>query len=156
MKNLSLCVVLLLVGCQLNQPSPDTPIVTTSPERTSGPIETVLPPLAARTPTLPTSSPLPTGTKPAVQNKITPVRNFILQITSPQDESVVATATITVTGKTSVGAVVSINGKLAEVDAVGGFKLRLALDEGPNIIEVIASDIDGYELNQILLVIYEP
>jgi hypothetical protein len=156
MKNLSLCTVLLLVGCQLNQPSTNAPIVITLSKQTSVPIETVLPARAPITSTLPTSSPSQTGTKPAVQNKTTPVRNLTLQITTPQDESVVTTATITVTGKTSSGAVVSINGKLADVDAVGGFKFRLLLDEGPNTIEVVASDRDGHELSQILLVIYEP
>jgi hypothetical protein len=77
-------------------------------------------------------------------------------VTSPQDESIVNTPNIVVVGTTSPGAVVSVNGGLANVDAAGAFQLSLALEEGPNIIEVVASDVNGNELYEILSVIYEP
>jgi hypothetical protein len=52
--------------------------------------------------------------------------------------------------------VVSVNGDLVEVDAGGRFQTTVTLDEGPNIIEVVASDENGKELGVILHVIYEP
>lgn len=51
---------------------------------------------------------------------------------------------------------VSVNGDLVEVDATGKFQTAVTLDEGPNIIEVVASDENGNELGVILSVIYEP
>lgn len=59
-------------------------------------------------------------------------------------------------GQTTPGAVVSVNGNLADVDAAGKFQKAVMLDEGTNVIQVVASDETGTELNVILLVIYEP
>ena len=47
-----------------------------------------------------------------------------------------------------------MNGVLVEVDADGNFSTAVALDEGPNSIEVIASDYEGNEASKILTVIY--
>lgn len=84
------------------------------------------------------------------------VGNFFLQIISPVDEAVVNTEKIILTGKTLPGAVVSVDGALAQVDAIGKFQFTLVLEDGPNIIEVVASDSDGNELSETLRVIYEP
>lgn len=79
-----------------------------------------------------------------------------LKVTTPQDESTVNAASVAVAGQTIVGAVVSVNGNLVDVDANGKFQTTVQLDEGPNIIEVVASDVTGNELSAILRVIYEP
>ncbi len=79
-----------------------------------------------------------------------------MQVKSPQDQSIVNTPTITVIGTTSPGAVVSVNGQLASVSPNGSFQLAISLDEGPNDIEVVASDENGNELSAILSVIYQP
>jgi len=84
------------------------------------------------------------------------VPTLALKVTTPQDESIVNAASITVAGQTIVGAVVSVNGNLVDVDASGKFQTTVQLDEGPNIIEVVASDVTGNELSAILRVIYEP
>lgn len=77
-----------------------------------------------------------------------------LTVASPQDESIVNTFETTVAGVTVPDAVVSVNGVLVEVDADGNFSTAVALDEGPNSIEVIASDYEGNEASKILTVIY--
>jgi Glucodextranase, domain B len=59
-------------------------------------------------------------------------------------------------GTTTPNAVVSVNGQLATVGAKGNFQLTLTLDEGPNVIEVVASDVNRNELSAILSVIYQP
>ena len=77
-----------------------------------------------------------------------------LTVTSPQDESIVNTFETVVTGITAPDAVVSVNGMLVDVDADGEFSTTVSLEEGPNSIEVIASDYESHEASQILTVIY--
>ncbi len=77
-----------------------------------------------------------------------------LQITEPQDEITVNTSTIEVKGVTTADAVVTINGSLVDVDESGKFSTTVSLEEGPNSIEVVASDSQGNEANQVLTVIY--
>ena len=77
-----------------------------------------------------------------------------LAVTSPQDESIVNTFETVVTGMTAPDAVVSVNGMLVDVDADGEFSTMVSLEEGPNSIEVIASDYESHEASQILTVIY--
>jgi uncharacterized protein YfaP (DUF2135 family) len=68
----------------------------------------------------------------------------------------VSEARLSVSGITAPGAVVSVNGRLAAVDAAGAFQLPLSLEEGPNTIQVVASDADGNQAYALLTVIYEP
>ncbi|MCH7746042.1 MAG: hypothetical protein IIC84_08220, partial [Chloroflexi bacterium] len=55
-----------------------------------------------------------------------------------------------------VDAVVSINDDLVDVDEAGFFKALVKLEEGPNIIEVVASVAGGEEEFVILTVFYLP
>ena len=75
-----------------------------------------------------------------------------LQVLSPQDEAVVNTPQVDVTA----GAVISINDEILIVGDDGQFKTTVSLDEGPNLIEIIASDNNGNETSLILAVTYEP
>jgi len=110
--------------------------------------------------------PSPTPPRPSAARSLTPsaqktlvpvsVPPLTLLVKSPLDESIVSASTITVIGSTSPNAVVSVDGQLATVDAAGNFQLAVTLDEGPNIIEVVASDINGNELSAILSIIYQP
>ena len=50
----------------------------------------------------------------------------------------------------------SINGTLIEVDGEGAFTTSLLVEEGPNLIEVLASNLAGQEAYQLLTVIYIP
>jgi bacillopeptidase F len=77
-----------------------------------------------------------------------------LSITQPQDEITVNTSTVQVAGITAADAIVSVNGSLVNVDANGNFDTMVPLEEGPNSIEVVASDMRGNENSQILTVIY--
>lgn len=130
----------LLAGCAQGAPSQPSGQSPTSVEAT------------AATPTLPLST--PTALKPTVSKSSPP--SLALKVTTPQDESTVNVASIPIVGQTIVGAVVSVNGNLVDVDASGKFQTTVKLDEGPNIIQVVASDVNGNELSAILRVIYEP
>jgi hypothetical protein len=50
--------------------------------------------------------------------------------------------------------VVSINGELVEADANGNFSLRVALDEGANVFDIIATDEEGNEATLELIVFF--
>jgi len=85
---------------------------------------------------------------------------LFLEVTGPEDESEVATSTIAVSGTTIPDAVVSVwvdsVVEIAEVDEDGNFSVMVNLEEGPNIIEVIASDWEGNEESTTLIVFYIP
>lgn len=85
----------------------------------------------------------------------TPV-GFFLKVTEPKDESTVTSSVIPVSGTTSPDAVVSVNSEMVEVDERGNFSTMVTLEEGPNIIEVIASDFEGNKEGSVLAVIYIP
>lgn len=85
---------------------------------------------------------------------------LFLEITQPQDGAQVSTSAILVTGKTIPNAVVSISVddklEMAEVDRDGEFSVTVTLEEGPNFIEVVASDQEGNEKSASVAVIYLP
>lgn len=89
----------------------------------------------------------------------TPTALF-LEIIEPENESIVGTASIIVSGITVPGAVVSISVdddlEIADVDEQGNFSATVTLAEGPNYIEVLASDRQGNEEYSTLAVIYSP
>jgi hypothetical protein len=125
-----------------------------------------------RAPVAPTEAPSPTQApvtataqvpgKPTSPTVVTtPTRGsmapaLILTVLEPADESVVTKSPILVRGQTTAGAVVSVNALLAEVNAAGAFSALIPLEEGPNLIEVVASDDAGNELTQELLLVFEP
>ncbi len=98
----------------------------------------------------PTPTPTPTPTPAAL----------FLEIVEPENESTVSTESIIVSGSTIPGAVVSIlvdtEIAIADVDEQGNFSATVTLEEGPNYIEVLASDQEGNEEYSILVVIYSP
>ncbi len=132
---ITLVTVLLLVLTAACAPAPGeiTPTPTPTP-----------------TPTLtPEPTPTPTPTP-------TPKPEFFLTVTQPADDSIINADKVEVMGRTTPGAVVSVNGELAEVDEEGNFTMMVVLEEGPNIIEVLASDLEGNEDSRTLVIIYVP
>lgn len=75
---------------------------------------------------------------------------------SPAEDIEVDSPTLTVAGSTIPGAVVSVNDDLARVGPDGKFSVQIQLEEGPNDVEVVASDRQGNEQSVIRSVIYEP
>ncbi len=101
----------------------------------------------------PTPTPIPT---PTPEPTPTPKPEFFLTVTQPADDSIINADKVEVRGRTTRGAIVSVNGELAEVDEEGNFTMMVVLEEGPNIIEVIASDLEGNEDGRTLVIIYVP
>ncbi|MCI0440178.1 MAG: hypothetical protein L0177_13770 [Chloroflexi bacterium] len=83
---------------------------------------------------------------------------FFLRMISPAgDPAFVKSPVFDVTGKTRVDAAVSINDDLLDVDQEGIFTSSVALEEGPNIIEVVASVNSGEpEKSMVLTIFYLP
>lgn len=129
---LGIALVLVMGACSSDTDETPTPAPTATPTATAAPTPT--PTETAR----PTPAPLS------------------LDITSPEDESVVATSEVEVAGTTLPTAIVSVNGTLVTVGNDGGFSTTITLEEGPNTIEVVASTIAGEELGEVLMVIYIP
>ncbi len=130
-----------------------TPTAEPTPTATATPVPTATPtptPTATATPTAtPTPVPTPTST-PAPED-------FVLHIVEPVEaETLTANPTLFVSGRTRVDAVVTVNDTFVDPDIDGVFSAEIPLDEGPNIIEVVASIATGEELSTVLVVIYEP
>lgn len=99
----------------------------------------------------PTPAPTATPTPPAL----------FLKVTAPEDESAVSTGNVTVSGVTIPGAVVSVsvgnNTVIADVDQNGNFQAVVPLEEGPNQIDVVASDLQGNEQSStVTVMMYAP
>jgi hypothetical protein len=78
-----------------------------------------------------------------------------LNITQPQDESVVRTNPVTVSGSVPVGIMVVINGISVSIDN-NHFSATVQLETGPNMIEVLARDQSGKETIKYLNIVYVP
>ena len=96
-------------------------------------------------PTLTSPPPIPTG------STLTEFR-----ILSPEDDAVVNVPEVEVVGEAEPETVVTLNDEIVVVDESGTFSVTLLLDEGPNEIEIVASDLEGNELSLILEVTYDP
>ena len=91
-----------------------------------------------------------------ITSLVLPPQPFFLLVTQPADQSIVSTAQIPLGGRTVPGAVVSVNGVSVPVDAVGIYSTVLSLEEGPNIIDVLATNVDGEVLSTVIALIYRP
>jgi uncharacterized protein YfaP (DUF2135 family) len=100
-----------------------------------------------------TRTPAPTATAASVP--VVSVQRFgwFLEIEGLSDENVVYGDTVYARGKTSPDAIVSVNGVIIPVDADGNFELILTLEEGPNSVNVVASDLDGNEISQLIEIV---
>ena len=98
-----------------------------------------------------------TGRRRSVSRTVTSLAlPFLLLVTEPENESIVSVSMLRLAGRTGPNAIVSINGRSVPVDRFGYFSGTVALDEGPNVIDVVATNDDGRTLSTVLAVIYRP
>ncbi len=99
--------------------------------------------------------PAETAAAPGVdQSSVAPM--LFLQLIDPDEQDVevpLETDHLTVHGATIPGTVVSIDGELVDTDDQGSFAGVAALEEGANVIDVVASDNDGNQLSTTLYVV---
>jgi hypothetical protein len=88
----------------------------------------------------------PQNPTPAVQpSQSSSNQDLVLEIDEPDDESVVKVSTISLSGTASPDAEVTVNGISVNVDK-GNFTTMIELEEGPNSIEILATDGDLHSL----------
>jgi len=79
-----------------------------------------------------------------------------LNLLSPLDGAVVDVAQIEVVGQAPPDTVVSVDDEILVVGPEGQFTVAVTLIEGPNVIEIVASDAEGTEIDTNLTVVYQP
>jgi hypothetical protein len=82
-------------------------------------------------------------------------QDLMLEIDEPDDEAVFKVSTISLSGTASPEAEVTVNGISVNIEQ-GNFTTMIELEEGPNSIEILASDGKGRKNSQVLTVIYIP
>ena len=111
-----------------------------------------------------TSAPVASNTPEGDQASLPPEETqldvtgaLFLQLDSPATSDMfVSESSLEIAGRTTVDALVSINDAVVEVDGDGRFVTAVDLEEGPNVVEVVASNAAGEQFDEVLLVIYEP
>ena len=92
----------------------------------------------------------------AVTSLALPPQPFLLLVTEPEDQSIVSEESVRLSGRTGPEAIASVNGVSVSVDVLGFFSTTVTLEQGPNIIDVVATDTDGRVLSTVIAVIYRP
>ncbi|KKR31097.1 MAG: hypothetical protein UT63_C0083G0007 [Candidatus Gottesmanbacteria bacterium GW2011_GWC2_39_8] len=82
------------------------------------------------------------------------VNTLSLEITSPNDRSTVNSSKITIEGKTSPNADISVNEVDTKADSNGLFKATINLDEGENAVVVYATDEQGNFAEKEIIILY--
>ena len=149
-------LALVLAACQGGASTP-TPMASPTPTPIPTPVASQMPtpiPTLVASPT-PTSRPMPTATPTPTPQSVLP-EDLFLEITEPTTESIVYDSPLALVGLTTPDAVVSVDGNTVEVNAQGQFVALLSLEPGPNVIEVVASDLSGTQETALLALIHIP
>ncbi len=128
-----------------------TPLSTIAPAPTSVAAPTAAPPAATAIPPVqaPSPTPITIGVEPTQLG-------LFLELQGLTDNNVVRGDFIVASGRTSPDAVLSINGVIIPVGDDGSFEVTLALRDGPNLLEIISSDLAGNEESRVLWVVALP
>jgi len=78
-----------------------------------------------------------------------------LTIYSPQDQATVSSSKVDIKGTVSEAAVLTINDDIYVLEP-GEFTQPVSLSEGLNAVQIVASDMDGNEIDLILTLTYQP
>jgi len=78
-----------------------------------------------------------------------------LSITYPTEGTLVTTDMVTLVGATRPDAIIVVLGEIIEVTPLGIFSVEITLEEGPNLLEVVATDLLGDQTFAMPVVFYE-
>ena len=79
-----------------------------------------------------------------------------LTMSNPSEDSItVDSADFDIIGKSEKGVNVTVNGKLATVDADGNFKLKIQLNSGKNDVEIVVKDTALNETRKTISITYD-
>ena len=96
------------------------------------------------------------NTEQKIVTVVLPSQPFVLEISEPADQDIVAESPIPVSGRTGSDAVLSVNGLSVPVGELGTFTAMVGLEPGPNVIDIVSNNIDGEVLTSLIAVIYRP
>jgi hypothetical protein len=144
MKRLAILALVLVAACT-PPPTPAPLVNPTAPDV-----------LVMSTSTVASQDVMPTAPIQPTPTSLPETSGLWLQILSPVDEAVVNTSQVDVIGSAPAGAVISVNDEILIVSSDLQFKTTVSLEDGPNLIEVIASDESGNEMSVLLTITYEP
>ncbi|MBT3941676.1 MAG: hypothetical protein HOC77_11405 [Chloroflexi bacterium] len=119
-------------------------------------------PTATTVPVQPTATTVPSASTPVpttvpIQVGTTPTQlGLFLELQGLGENTVVRGDAIVASGITSPDAVLSINGVIIPINDDGSFEVTLALTEGPNLLEVVSSDLSGNQESRALWVVALP
>src|SRR5579864_4810478 len=102
------------------------------------------------TPSVEDVVPADTAAAPPIIQQPDVAQTLFVTLANPVEQDVevpLDTAQLVIQGTTLPGAVVSIDGNLADIDDQGNFGGALALEQGANEIDVVASDDHGNQIN---------
>lgn len=140
-------LLLTLIACIGGDGVEESPEPTGAPSTAVPVLTATPPPTAAQAPATEVPSPTPVATE----------GDLFLQLVEPAETEVFTDAdSLTVVGRTRVDALVTIDDTMVEPNIDGEFSLDVPLEEGPNIIEVVASVASGEQMDLVLVVIYLP
>lgn len=96
----------------------------------------------------------PTGVQPSVsvEKSKSDAKTIFLQVDQPKNNETVATAITTLIGKTLPNASVFVNEQELKADANGNFSIKVELDEGKNVIYIVAADEFGNYIEKEIIV----
>ena len=112
--------------------------------------------------TLAVPPPAATGTLIQVAESATPAYveftsgSLWVRLFAPQDDEIVSLPDVDVSGQAPADTAISINDTIFIVPPNQFFTMPMALEEGPNVLEFVASDINGNEVSFVLTIVYEP
>lgn len=171
---LAAAAALVIVACggepEALPTQPPAPTSTPTPVPVPTPTSTIVPTIQVASTQAPTATLSPTVT-PAPTTRLAPATatlapnptpvategGLFLQLADPEETEVFTDEPfLDVVGRTRVDAVVTINDTVVEPDVNGQFLLTVALEEGPNIIEVVASVASGEQQDLVLVAFYVP
>lgn len=87
---------------------------------------------------------------------ISPIAGLPFSLFYPPDGLTVSEPQVTILGATSLDAIVGVNDIPVDVNALGIFSSTVDLVEGPNLVEVVATDIVGNIRFQTVAIFYTP
>lgn len=103
-----------------------------------------------------TGQPSDSAVTPAKGETVNLATGISLIVSSPSNNTTVASSSLQVKGKTVPGAEVFVNDAETKADSNGNFSVTLTLDEGDNYILVVANDTNGNYSEKDIAITYTP
>ena len=122
------------------------------------PVMSLTPPAKTAVPTVKPTAMAVTATKPISNGSglVLTSGSLTVRIDAPVDGATLKDSPVEVKGQAPVGTVISINEMVLVVSAGGNFSAKINLEQGPNLIEFLASDASDNQVFYTLAIYLEP